>query len=442
MELPLALPAVPDDGFTLEISDRIPRLIGMYILLICLGGFSMWALVAPLDSAALAPGVVTVKNYRKTVQHLEGGIVSEILVTDGQLVEQGQPLLILDNTQSKAELGILMGQYYTTRAMERRLVAERDLSGVVEFPVTLNVEDARAREAIRNEELIFSARRDDRLGEIEVLEQRIVQLESKIQGLQALVASTDEIVSSYSEEVDDLVELLSEGYVDKQRLRDLQRSRSRSVGEVADQRAAIAQAEVQIGETRLEILQLNKRFTTEVVDQLAETQAKMYDLRERISASEDRLRRMVIAAPVAGIVLGMNTHTLGGVIRSGDTLLEIVPDLAELVVDAQVSPKDIDRVSLDMEATIRFSSFKNATTPTIHGKLTKISADRLVDEQTGNPYYLARVEVADEGVDALGSLTLVPGMPAEVLIKTGERTFFDYLMQPARNAFARSLIED
>ena len=442
MQLPLALPAVPDADFPLEISDRVPRLIGMYILLIVFGGFGLWALFAPLDSAALAPGVVTVKSYRKTVQHLEGGIVSEILVTDGQLVEQGQTLLILDNTQSKAELGILMGQYYTARAMERRLVAERDLSGLVEFPVTLNVEDARAREAIKNEELIFSARRDDRLGEIEVLEQRIVQLESQIHGLQALVASMDEIVSSYSEEVDDLVELLSEGYVDKQRLRDLQRSRSRSVGEVADHRAAIAQAEVKIGETRLEILQLNKRFTTEVVDQLAETQARVYDLRERISAIEDRLRRTVITAPVAGTVLGMQAHTIGGVVQPGKTLLDIVPDLAELVVDARVSPMDIDRVTPGMEATVRFSAFKNATTPTIKGVLTKISADRLVDEQTGNPYYLARVEVSDEGKKMLGTLVLVPGMPAEVLIKTGERTLFEYLMQPARNAFARSLIED
>jgi epimerase transport system membrane fusion protein len=433
---------MPDTGISLDISDRIPRLIGMCILLICIGGFSLWALVAPLDSAALAPGVVTVKSYRKTVQHLEGGIVSEILVTDGQLVEQGQPLLILDNTQSKAELGILKGQYFTTRAMENRLAAERDALDAVDFSNDLDAEDVRAIEAIKNEKLIFDARRDDRLGEVEVLEQRIIQLESQIDGLQALAASKGEIVSSYSEEVDDLVELLSEGYVDKQRLRDLQRSRSRSIGELADHRADIAQAEVQIGETRLEILQLNKRFTTEVVDQLAETQAKVYDLRERISAIEDRLRRTVIAAPVAGIVLGMNTHTIGGVIRSGDTLLEIVPDLAELVVDAQVSPQDIDRVSLNMEASIRFSSFRNATTPTIQGKLTKISADRLVDEQTGNPYYLARVEVSDEGADALGSLTLVPGMPAEVLIKTGERTFFDYLIQPATNAFARSMIED
>ncbi len=442
MQLPQALPAMPETGFTLETSDRAPRRIGLLILAIVFGGFGLWAVVAPMDSAALAPGVVTVKSYRKTVQHLEGGIVSEILVTDGQLVEQGQKLLVLDDTQARAELGILRGQYYTVRAMERRLVAERDSSGVVEFPVTLNVKDARAREAVRNEEQIFEARRSDRLGEIEVLEQRIIQLESQIEGLQALVASKDEIVSSYSEEVADLSELLAEGFVNKQRLRELQRNRSRSIGEVADHRASIAQAEVQIGETRLQILQLNKRFITEVVDQLAESQARVYDLRERISAIEDRLRRTVITAPVAGIVLGLNTHTIGGVVRPGESLLDIVPELAELVVDARVSPMDIDRVSVGMEATIRFSAFKNATTPTIFGVVTKISADRLVDEQTGIPYYLARVEVSEEGREKLGSLLLVPGMPAEVLIKTGERTLFEYLVQPARNAFARSLIED
>jgi membrane fusion protein, type I secretion system len=442
VQLPLALPAVPAAGFTLETSDRTPRLIGMTILLIVFGGFGLWAIFAPLDSAALAPGVVTVKSYRKTVQHLEGGIVREILVTDGQLVEQGQTLLIMDNTQSKAELGILTGQYFTTRAMENRLVAERDLLEAVEFSDDLDVDDVRAIEAIKNEGLIFSTRRDDRLGEIEVLEQRLLQLESQILGLRALIASKEEIVSSYGEEVTDLVELLAEGFVDKQRLRELQRSRARAVGEVADHRAAVAQAEVQMGETRLEILQLNKRFATEVVDQLAETQARVYDLRERISAIEDRLRRTVITAPVAGIVLGMNTHTIGGVVLPGKPLLDIVPDLAELLIEARVSPIDIDRVSVGMGANIRFSAFKNAITPIIPGELTKISADRLIDEHSGNPYYLARVEVSAEGAEMMGSLVLVPGMPAEVLIKTGERTLFQYLIQPARNAFARSMIED
>jgi epimerase transport system membrane fusion protein len=230
--------------------------------------------------------------------------------------------------------------------------------------------------------------------------------------------------------------------VDKQRLRELQRSQSRLMGEVAEHRAAIAQAEVEIGETRLQILQLNKQFTMEVADLLAQTQGKVYDLRERISAIEDRVRRTQINAPVAGVVLGMNTHTIGGVIRPGEPILDIVPESEELVVEARLSPRDIDRVAVGTEATIRFSAFKSATTPTIHAVVTNVSADRLVDEHTGASYYLARVEVNEEGNEKLGSLTLVAGMPAEVLIKTGERTLFQYLVQPATNAFARSMLED
>jgi membrane fusion protein, type I secretion system len=433
---------MPETGFTLETSDRAPRRIGMLILAIVFGGFGLWALVAPMDSAALAPGVVTVKNYRKTVQHLEGGIVSEILVSDGQVVEKGQVLLVLDATQAGAELGILKGQYFTARAMENRLAAERDSQEAVVFADDLDVDDIRTLEAIRNEEQIFNARRSDRLGEIEVLQQRIVQLESQIDGLLALISSKEEIISSYSEEVKDLTELLVDGFVDKQRLRDLQRNRSRYLGEVAGHRASISQAEVQMGETRLQILQLNKQFTTEVVDQLAQTQARVYDLRQRISAIEDRVRRAEIVAPVSGIVIGMSTHTIGGVVRSGEQLLDIVPEQEELVVEARVSPRDIDRVSLGMEASVRFSAFNSATTPMIVASVTNISADRLLDDQTGMPYYLARVEVSEEGQKMLGSLILLPGMPAEVLIKTGERTLFQYLVQPARNAFARSLIED
>jgi epimerase transport system membrane fusion protein len=436
------MPEVEESGFTLETSDKRPRNIGLIIVLVVFGIFGTWSMLAPLDSAALAPGVVTVKGHRKTVQHLEGGIVSKILVTDGEVVSRGQPLLVLDATQAKAELGILTGKYYTARTKENRLTAERDALQTILFAEDLNVADKRALEAIRNEEQIFEARRGYRLGEIEVLEQRIAQLESQIRGLEALVRSKTEIIESFNEEVTDLTELLSEGYVDKQRLRELQRNRSRAVGEVAEHQAAIAQAEVQIGETRLQILQLNKRFTTEVVDQLADAQASVYDLSERISAVQDRLRRTEITAPVQGIVLGMNTHTVGGVIRSGESLLDIVPEMAELVVDARVAPMDIDRISVGMEATIRFSAFQKKTTPFIKGTLTHISADRLQDEQTGAPYYRARVEVTAEGRETLGSLVLVPGMPAEVLIKTGERTLFQYMVQPARNAFARSLIEE
>lgn len=431
------------EDMPLETTDRKPRLLGTIIVAVTFGIFGTWAAVAPLDSAALAPGVVMVKSHRKTVQHLEGGIVRDILVTDGSVVERGQPLLILDDTQTRAELGVLRGQHFFALATENRLTSERDdLEAVLFAEELLAAVDLRAVEAMQSEEQIFRARRDDRLGETEVLEQRIVQLESQIEGLEALASSKETLARSYDEEVGDLSELLKEGFVDKQRLRELQRNAARTRGEIAEHRASIAETQVRMGETRLEILQLNKRFITEVVDQLAEAQASVFDLSERITAVEDRMRRTVVRSPDAGMVLGMSTHTIGGVIQPGNPLLDIVPEGDELIVEARVSPMDIDRVELGTEASIRFSAFSSSTTHVIEGEVIRISADRLIDEQTGHPYYLARVEVTDGGRQRLGGLVLVPGMPAEVLIKTGERTFLQYLVQPATNALARSMIED
>lgn len=249
-------------------------------------------------------------------------------------------------------------------------------------------------------------------------------------------------MKSYRDEVRDLSELLSDGFVDKQRLRDLERRVSELEGEMADNRSNIAQAKMRRGETELQILQLKKDFHTEVVNQLSEVQSKLFDLRERERALTDRVERTVVRAPEAGMVLGMKVHTVGGVVRSGEPILDIVPAASDLIIEAQVSPIDIDRVSTGKLADIRFSAFKSATTPVIEGEVTQISADRLTNEQTGMPYYLARVELTDKGRELLGPLLLIPGMPAEVLINTGERTLLEYLVQPATNAFARSFIED
>jgi len=441
MTAQIAMPAAAGTP-QLETSDKKPRTIGLIVLLISFGIFGTWAAFAPLDSASHAQGVVSVKGKRKTVQHLEGGIVREILVTDGQAVDEAQPLIILDDTQSSAELGILRGQFYAKRALESRLIAERDDKEAVAFPPDLDVEDERALEAKRNEVQIFNARRSSRMGEQEVLEKRIVQLESQIDGLNALIESQQELSKSFASEIEDLTALLSEGYVEKTRMVDIQRSLARTRGEIADNQARRAQTQVRIGETRLEMLQLNKNFKTEVVDTLAEVQSQVYDIRERIVAIQDRVQRAVIRAPVKGMVMGLSAHTIGGVIQGGMPILDIVPEDQELIIDTKISPNDIDRVAVGSVATVRFSAFKSKTTPVVDGVLTKISADRLVDEATDQAYYSATVEVSDEELKKLGNLTLVAGMPAEVLIKTGERTLLQYLTQPAKDAMARSLIEE
>lgn len=436
------LKAIREGNFTLDVSDKRPKLIGFIILFLTFGVFGTWAVTAPLDSAALAPGVVTVKSYRKTVQHLEGGIVSEILVRDGDKVIEGEPLLILDPTQSLAELEITRGQMLLTRAMEARLRAERDLLEVVTYPDDFDLLDERVNEAVQSENQVFSARMNSHQGEIQVLRQRISQLSEQIDGLEAIIRSKRDLTRSYTEELNDLTELLSEGFVDRQRIRELERSISQLRGEVAENESNIARLKMQQGETELQILQLEKEFHTQVVNQLAEVQGRVFDLRERARALQDRVNRTVVRAPEAGMVLGMQVHTIGGVVQGGTPILDIVPATEDLIVEAQVSPMDIDRVEVGTLADIRFSAFKSATTPVIEGRVAQISADRLTDKSTGMPYYLARVEVTEEGQRLMGNLVLVPGMPAEVLIKTGERTLLQYLVQPATNALARSLIED
>lgn len=422
--------------------DTSTRVIGFTILFLVFGVFGSWAALAPLDSAALAPGLVTVKNYRKTVQHFEGGIVKEILVRDGQEVKAQDLLLVLDDTQARAELEILRGQRFAAVAAESRLKAERDELAEVKYPAVMQEDDQRAKEAILSESQQFTARKLAKDGEINVLQQRIGQLESQLSGLDALISSKRELVKSYQEEISDNKALLSEGFVDKQRLRDAQRRKAQLLGEVSEHQSSMSGINVQIGETKLQILQLKKDLRAEVVGQLSEVQAKVFDVEERISAVSDRVARSKIYAPVSGMVLGMSVHTIGGVVSSGSPILDIVPESGDLIIEAELSPTDIDRVTTGMLADVRFSSFKSATTPVVEGKVVTISADRLVNEQTGMPYYLTRVELTAESQERLGELTLLPGMPAEVLINTGARTLLEYLVQPATDAFARSMIED
>lgn len=423
-------------------SDHRIRRFGYAVILVMFGFFGGWALLAPLDSAALAPGVVTVQSYRKTVQHLEGGIVKELLARDGEQVQTGQPLIVLDDTQLKAEYDIVRSQLISAQAMEARLLAERDALETIDFARMIEVDSLRAIEAQEGETQVFDSRRRSHEGEREVLQQRVNQLRQQIKGLNELAQTKQKLAQSYRAEVGELRDLLKGGYIDKQRLLEQERRLDTSLAEVAEHKSEITRIELQITETELQILQLDKQFNTEVVGHLAEIQAQAFDLEQRLLALQERIDRTIIRAPESGMIIGMTVHTVGGVISPGNPLLDIVPSAAQLIIEAEVSPMDIDRVDIGKEADIRFSSFNSATTPVMKGVVRQISGDRLVNEQTGMPYYLARVQLTEEGLRDLGHRQLVPGMPAEVLINTGERTLFQYLMQPIDNAFARSLIED
>lgn len=410
-------------------TDRADRRLGYFLIFIFVGIGGLWSSCAPLESASLAPGVVQVEGKRKRIQHLEGGIVSEILVSNGDRVVQGQPLLLLDAAKDRAELKIVAGRLANARAEVDRLRSERDDRTAIEFSVQLtdaSAGDENIRNAMASEIALFEARRADRIGEANVLAERI-------KGLASLTTSKQRVLESLEQEIHDLSELLEEGYVDKQRLRELERSRSQVTGELADIR-------LQTVETELQILQLSKRFKTEVVDQLTQVQEQLYDLEQQFTAINDRVYRATVRTPVEGTVLNLQPNTIGGVVRQGDTLMEVVPDATKLIVEARITPMDIDRIRLGQAAEIRFAVFKDAYS--ISGVLAKVSADRLVDPATDIPYYAAEIQLLDEDLYLLGDSVLVPGMPAEVLIKTGDRTMLGYLTSPMNRLFSRALIED
>ncbi len=400
--------------------------------------------MAPIDSAAVAPGVVAVESSRKTIQHLEGGVVEEILVHEGQRVVGDQLLVRLDDTQARSQLEIVRSQYLANRAQEARLVAERDAQPAIEFPSELlaTKDDPRVAEAIIGEQRLFAARITALDGQEEVLRQRTGQLEEQAQGLENLVASKTRRIVLYQEEIAGLKTLFTKGLGDKSRLREAERLLAEVEGERAEHQAAIASARIQIGETRIQVAQLRREFTREAVTDLRAVQTRLADLRERIRALDSTLARTLIKAPVAGAVVGMTVHTPGGVIRPGDHILDIVPEGESLLIEAQVRPNDIDRVTPGLTAQVRLSAFNSRTTPTVEGMVLTVSADRLSDPTTRTSYYLARVQVTPEGLAALEGRTLQPGMSAEVMINTGERTFLDYLIRPLTDRLARSFKEE
>ncbi len=426
----------------LPIADRKIRRLGLGIVGVTFGLFGTWAAIAPLDGAAYAPGVVTVQAYRKTVQHLEGGIVKEVLAHDGDIVQRDDPLIILDDAQLRFEYEIARSQLLAARAMEARLIAERDTLPEIGFGKIADLASLRGEEARQGETQVFNARQGSRLGQIAVLRERIGQLNQQIKGLESMIGAKVSLEKSYSSEINELTDLLQQGFVDKQRLLEQERKLGMLRSEVADHRSTINRTRLQINETQLQILQVDKDFSADVVKQLAEVQTRIYDLQEKTSALEDRLSHIVIRAPDAGMVIGMTVHTIGGVVRPATPLLDIVPSVSELVIEAQVAPVDIDRIAIGKRADIRFGAFKSSTTPVIEGEVSSVSADRLTNEKTGAAYYLARVRVTEEGARTLGERKLLPGMPADVLIITGQRTLLQYLMQPARDVMSQSMIEE
>lgn len=425
-------------------ADRRARRLGLAVVALVFGGLGTWAALAPLDSAAIGQGVISVENYRKTVQHLEGGIVKEIRVRDGESVKADQVLLVLDDTQAKAQLEAQRGQWLSLLAREARLAAQRDGAPQVGFPPELRAAqaDPRAADAMRVQAQTFAARRQARSGEAQLYREQIRQLRAKAAGLVAQRQSREQLVKSFEAERADYEALVEQGYAERQRLREMERNLAQSEGQRGSLVSELASTELQISETEIKILQLDKELQREVARELAEVQTELSTVRERMRSLEDAVGRMVIKAPAGGTVLGLAVHTLGAVLRPGDRVLDIVPQNQQLVVEARLAPQDIDQVRVRQTAEVRFPGFNARDLPRIDGRLTTVSADRLTEEVDGQrmPYYLARVELTAEGLQALqqAQLKLLPGMPAEVLVNTGERTMWQYLVAPLKDTVAHS----
>ncbi len=419
-------------------------LVGFAVIAVFFGILGGWAAQARLDSAAIAPGVVAVETKRKTVQHLEGGIVGEILVRDGDRVHAGQVLIRLDDTRPRATLELLRGRYMGAQALKARLIAERDHREEIVFPEPLlgQRDDPKGAEIIDGQINIFETRRQSLSGQTAILRQRMARYREEIHGLEGVITAEETQLRLIDEEITGVKKLLEKGLAQKPRLLALQRKQAEINGERSRNQASIARANQSIAETRLRITNLDTARIDEVVQELRDAQTLLFDLVEEIRTAEDVLRRTAILAPLDGVVVDLKVFTSGGVITSGEPLLDIVPSADRLVVEAQIDPDDIDVVRVGLPARVQFTAFNRRHLVPVKGVVTSVSADRLVDERSGLPYYLARIELADDLPEALEGISLYPGMQAEVMIVTGERTVLDILVQPIAQSFNRAFREE
>lgn len=406
-------------------------------------GVGGWAAFVPLKSAAIAPGQVIVEGRRRTVQHLEGGIVRDIRVQEGDVVEQGDVVVVLDDIRARSDVDLIRGRLAAALVARARLQAERDQAESIVFPDELeNLADERGDLAalIEGERTVFRERQNFLRSQTSINRQRILQLREEITGLEQEIAALKRQLSLISEEEEGLADLVSKGLARKPRLLELRRSKANLEGDLARNRAAIARAEQQIGEAELTILDVRTRFLNEVVGQLQDVQAEIGDLRDRMAAAEDVIRRTEVVAPVEGIVVNLQVNTTGGVISPGQPLMDIVPRQESLRVEARVSPGDIDVVHAGLPAQVRISAFHIAENPILDGRVRTVSADALTDERTGATFYIAQVELDDLSPLPEGA-ELMPGMPAEVMVVTGEQTPLEYLLEPIRISIRRAMRE-
>lgn len=424
-------------------SIRRHGIAGIVVVMLLAGGVGGWAATTELSAALIAQGSVVVDSNVKKVQHPTGGIVGELRTRDGDRVRRDDILVRLDDTVTRANLAIINKGLTELSARKARLEAERDGADDVEVPDELlsRKDDPQTLRAMAGERKLFELRRSAREGLKAQFRERVAQLQEEVRGLSAQQEAKASEIELIQKELAGVRELWTKNLVQITRLTALEREATRLGGERAQLIAAAAQAKGKIAETELQIIQIDQELSSEVAKELREIDAKLGELIERRVTAEDQLKRIDIRAPQDGMVFQSSVHTVGGVIAAGDTIMLIVPQADNLLVEAKVNPHDIDQVRIGQKAMLRFSAFNLRTTPEIDGTVTRVSADTSVDQRTGLSYYTVRIAMTPTELGRLGDLKLVPGMPVEAFVQTGERTVISYLLKPLVDQFARTFRE-
>jgi len=435
------LPALPEPGGE-HATDRWIR-IGNHTVFWLLGGTIAFTALVSISGAVVATGTVTVENNYKSVQHLDGGIVSRILVRNGDRVDQGDVLIRLDDTASRAALAVVEGRVKEQLVQQARFEAERDRRTSLRLPpeVIANASDPALAKIIATQSTLFEARRASHDGELSVLRQRLEQLDAELAGIEALLAARSRELVLVSDELANVKPLFEKGLVTQQRHGALQRDAARLEGEIGRLRGDLQRTRGALAEARLKVLQSEKDYTQTVIDELKKVHAILAEQEENRTALADKLARIEIRAPRAGRVHALAVHTEGGVIQPANTILQIIPDGEKLIVEAQLQPQDIDKVAKDQPASIRFAAFNAHTTPRLDGTVMNTSAAQLTDNQ-GRVFFTAQIAITARELKKLpAGHELKPGMPAEVYIETGARSILSYFLKPLGDLTSRAFRE-
>ena len=424
-------------------SIRLHLIVGLAMVVILAGGFGGWASTAQISGALIAPGSIVVESNVKKVQHPTGGVVGELLAHDGDVVKAGQVVVRLDDTVTKASLAIVTKTLDGLWARAARLEAEQRGLDKPVFPKMLldRADDPDVKNVIASESKLFEVRVNGRAGQKAQLRERVRQLNEEIAGLTAQEMAKDQEIALVNQELVGVRSLYDQHLVQMSRLTTLERDAARLNGERAQYVASRAQSKGKITETELQIIQVDKDMVSEVSQDLRETNDKIGEFVERKVTAEDQLRRVDIRAPQDGMVEQSTVHTVGGVITAGDAIMMIVPQADDLQVEAKVNPQDIDKLQIGQKTLLRLSAFNQRTTPELNGVVTRVSPDVTTEQRTGQSYYTIRVSMPPQEVARLGEARLIPGMPVEAFVQTGDRTMLSYLIKPLHDQLMRAFRE-